>query len=167
MNSNHNEVKDWQKRAGVLTEDYDTMDTSRDDAYNESVKKISDSVEALANSPELEGKVNWASILEDVRKELSARGSKVTVRGSDPADWDDWDQRKTAAKLGETEGSNKKYGLSELSIEEKEQLKDYANAIKETKKAMLELVKKSSKGMKTEDGRWGGPRWNMYLDPKK
>lgn len=166
MNSNHNEVKDWQKRAGVLTEDDDMMDTSRDASIEEDVKKIADSVEALADSPELEGKFNWASILEEVRKELLARGRKITVRGSDPADWEDWEQRKKVAKLGETEGSSKKYGLSELSIEEKEQLKDYANAIKETKKAMLELVNKSKK-IKTEDGRWGGNRYGAVLDPNK
>lgn len=53
--------------------------------------------------------------------------------------------------------------LSNLSEEEKEQVKDYVNAIKETKKALQELIHKakSRHGKKNEEH--GGPRKNMIM----
>lgn len=53
------------------------------------------------------------------------------------------------------------YDLSKLTEEEKEQLKDYVNAIKETKKAAKELLDKA-KAPKNEDS-WGGPRKDLVM----
>lgn len=53
------------------------------------------------------------------------------------------------------------YDLSKLTQEEKEQLKDYVNAIKETKKAAKELLEKAAISPKNEE--WGGPRKNMVM----
>lgn len=62
---------------------------------------------------------------------------------------------------------NKKYDLSALTEEEKDQLKDYANAIKETRNAMLEILSKASTTMREKKekgiGKWGGPRKNMIM----
>ncbi len=54
--------------------------------------------------------------------------------------------------------------LSGLSEEEKEQFMSYAQAIKETRKAMQELIHKSKK-TKTES--WGGSRKNMIMPVEK
>lgn len=56
----------------------------------------------------------------------------------------------------------RKYDLSKLTEDEKEQLKDYVNAIKETKKAAEELLEKAATEPKNE-GSWGGPRKNMVM----
>jgi len=53
--------------------------------------------------------------------------------------------------------------LSNLSEEEKEQLKDYVNAIKETKRAIKELVSKAKGKAQMEDKNWGGPRKDMVM----
>lgn len=53
------------------------------------------------------------------------------------------------------------YDMSKLTQEEKEQLKDYVNAIKETKKAAKELLEKAATSPKNEE--WGGPRKNMVM----
>ena len=56
--------------------------------------------------------------------------------------------------------------LSNLSEEEKEQAKQYADAIKETKKALFELINKAkSRGTQNEGDRknWGGPRKNLVM----
>jgi len=53
--------------------------------------------------------------------------------------------------------------LSNLSEEEKEQLKDYVNAIKETKRAIKELVSKAKGKTQMEDKNWGGPRKDMVM----
>lgn len=60
----------------------------------------------------------------------------------------------------------RKYDLSKLTEEEKEQLKDYVNAIKETKKAAEELLEKAATEPKNE-GSWGGPRKNMVMRIKE
>ena len=62
--------------------------------------------------------------------------------------------------------------LSNLSEEEKEQAKQYADAIKETKKALFELISKAkSRETQNESDKknWGGPRKNMVMpvDEKK
>jgi hypothetical protein len=64
------------------------------------------------------------------------------------------------------ETTGKRFNLSQLTNEEREQLKEYANAIKETKKAMAQILSKA-KNIKTEDGRWGGNRYGAILDPNK
>lgn len=58
------------------------------------------------------------------------------------------------------------YDLSKLTEEEKEQLKDYVNAIKETKKAAKELLNKAKSAPKNEDS-WGGPRKDMLMPMKE
>lgn len=167
MKSNHNEVRDWQKRAGVLTEDDDITDIKREEYLDSKLEEMSKMVEEIGKEvnmiplrvvEELRLYIKWKS------KSVTSYGpglppEGVTTRGERPRFGDGVDEN--------TEVPNKKYGLSELSIEEKEQLKDYANAIKETKKAMMELINKSSKKIKTEDGRWGGNRYGAILDPNK
>lgn len=54
--------------------------------------------------------------------------------------------------------------LSGLTEEEREQFMSYAEAIKETKKAMKELIQKSKKS-KTES--WGGSRKDMVMTVEK
>lgn len=58
------------------------------------------------------------------------------------------------------------YDLSKLTEEEKEQLKDYVNAIKETKKAAKELLEKA-KSKHTNEDSWGGPRKDMIMSMKE
>lgn len=58
------------------------------------------------------------------------------------------------------------YDLSKLTEEEKEQLTDYVNAIKETKKAAKELLNKAKSAPKNEDS-WGGPRKDMLMPMKE
>ena len=53
--------------------------------------------------------------------------------------------------------------LSNLSEEEKEQLKDYVNAIKETKKAIGELLHKAKKKPVAKNEEWGGSRKDMVM----
>lgn len=55
--------------------------------------------------------------------------------------------------------------LSNLSEEEKEQVRDYVNAIKETKKALKELLNKARQSKNNES--WGGPRKNMVMSIKE
>lgn len=57
------------------------------------------------------------------------------------------------------------YDMSKLTQEEKEQLKDYVNAIRETKKAARELLEKAATEPKNED--WGGPRKDMVMPMKE
>jgi hypothetical protein len=61
------------------------------------------------------------------------------------------------------------YDLSKLSEEEKEQLKDYVNAVKETKKAIKELLEKTKPVVKNEakSKNWGGPRKNLVMTLEK
>ena len=127
----------------------DAMDTGRDSYVDGEIDKIVSIINNMVKSPELENKVHWATILDMIEKELRSKDSQVTVRSL--ADMPSWNDRSK---------------LSELTAEEKEQVKEYINAIKETQKAMMEILHKSKK-MKNEDGRWGGPRKNMYLDPNK
>ena len=51
--------------------------------------------------------------------------------------------------------------LSNLSEEEKEQAQQYAEAIKETKKALMELISKAKHRSKNE--KHGGPRKDMIM----
>lgn len=150
MSNNHSEVKDWQKRAGILTEADDLTDIKREEYLNSKFEEIIPAIEAIGKEVNLLPLV----VVEMLREYLKNKSRTVTVRSLS-----DFDENVSTPE--------KKHGLSELSIEEKEQLKDYANAIKETKKAMMELINKSSKKIKTEDGRWGGPRKDMFLDPNK
>lgn len=53
--------------------------------------------------------------------------------------------------------------LSNLTEEEKEQLKDYVNAIKETKRAIGELLNKAKKQPVAKNEEWGGPRKDMVM----
>ncbi|NDC24744.1 MAG: hypothetical protein EBZ49_11560 [Proteobacteria bacterium] len=62
---------------------------------------------------------------------------------------------------------NSSYDLSKLTEEEKEQLKDYVNAIKETKKAARELLEKAASHSTKEEGKLGGPRKNMVMQLKE
>lgn len=56
----------------------------------------------------------------------------------------------------------KSYDMSKLTEDEKDQLKDYMNAIRETKKAARELLEKAATQSKNES-RWGGPRKDMVM----
>lgn len=58
-----------------------------------------------------------------------------------------------------------KYNLENLNTEEKEQLKDYVNAIKETKKAIVELLTKTKPVVNSEakNPNWGGSRKDMIM----
>lgn len=60
-----------------------------------------------------------------------------------------------------------RYDLSRLTEEEKEQLEDYVNAIKETKKAARELLRKASTQHTKDEGKSGGPRKNMVMSVKE
>jgi len=53
------------------------------------------------------------------------------------------------------------YDLSKLTAEEKEQLKDYVNAIKETKKAAKDLLEKAMES--TNENSLGGSRKDMIM----
>ena len=53
--------------------------------------------------------------------------------------------------------------LSNLTEEEKEQLKDYVNAIKETKRAIGELLNKAKNQPVAKNEEWGGSRKDMVM----
>lgn len=58
---------------------------------------------------------------------------------------------------------NSSYDLSKLTEEEKQQLQDYVNAIKETKKAARQLLEKAASHSTKEVRKLGGPRKNMVM----
>jgi hypothetical protein len=130
--------------AGILTEDDDAMDTGRDSYVDGEIQKIVQIIDDMVDSPELEGKMSRSSIIDMVKKHYEGHQKNEGME--------------------ETPAHGSKF--AGLTAEEKEQVKEYINAIKETQKAMMEILHKSKK-MKNEDGRWGGPRKNMYLDPNK
>ena len=153
MNNDLNQIKNWQKMAGILSEDDDAMDIGRDSYVDGEIDKIVNMtngmnvvtmIDDLVNSPELEGKVSHSSIIDMIKNRHEGHQKNEGME--------------------ETPAHGSKF--AGLTAEEKEQVKEYINAIKETQKAMMEILHKSKK-MKNEDGRWGGPRKNMYLDPNK
>lgn len=61
-----------------------------------------------------------------------------------------------------------KYDLSKLTEEEKDQLKDYVNAIRETKKAANKLLEKAKSDTEVTSERLrGGPRKNLVMSVKE